>query len=391
MRKRNEHTLRQPLNACIALALLLNVGPACAQHVKSVYDDKNLFQESASASAGASVHSWSIGGVRLGQQTYPMTVTMPASERVLFSLAAVPASVQQGDAAIAGVPETRVSVSAVLPGDQLWVTGSVSVPTGVTRLSQVQTELAATLAQPALGYRMPSMGHGWDATLGCAYASSVARGVVFGCGAAASFKGSYEPAAPAESYTMRYDPGNELAANIGIDLRDGVKTNRFSADYTVTYYLPDRINGDVFFRSGIKAAFVLVGSHVAPLGVHTLQVRAELRARNVSTINGVEEESPAARQYAVRYSLTLPLREKVSLTASAEAKAMSSDEFPVNGEVLTTGGGTVGTLSAECRWAIARWCMLSSELGFGVGSITFMNSDRHAVGFDAGAGLKFLF
>ena len=132
------------------------------------------------------------------------------------------------------------------------------------------------------------------------------------------------------------------------------------------------------------------GTHNAALGVHMLQIRAALRARNVGMVDGTEKESPAARQYAVQYSLTVPLGNNVSLTARAEAKAMSSDEFPVNGEVLTTGGGTVGTLSADCRWAITRWCMLTSEAGFGFGSITFMNIDRHAIGFDAGAGLKFM-
>jgi hypothetical protein len=219
----------------------------------------------------------------------------------------------------------------------------------------------------------------------------VSRGIVFGFGAAASLKGRYEPIAPTETYSMRYEPGNEISANIGVDLRDGIKVNRFSADYTVTYFFADKINGDAFFRSGIKAAFVLVGSHVSPIGVHLLQLRAELRARNVTIVTGAEEESLAAQQYSAQYSLSFPLREKVSLTAGLEVKAMSSDQFPVNGEILTTGGGTVGMLSAECRYLAAPWCMLTSQFGFGLGSITVMNTDRHAVGFDAGAGLKFSF
>lgn len=381
---------RQCLAACIALTAVCSA--ADAQQSKPKYDEKILFQDAASGSAGASVHSWSVGdGVRVSQQTYPIALTYPASDRILVSLSAVPASTQQGGGAITGVPETRLSVTAVLPGEKLFLMGTVSAPTGVTRLTAEQTETASAIAQPALGFRMPTMGHGLNTTLGIAYASAVSRGIVFGFGGAASFKGNYEPVAPTAGYAMRYAPGNELSANVGVDLRNGMKTDRFSADYTVTYYFADKINGERFFRTGIKAAFVLVGTHIDAMGVHQLQARAELRARNVNVIGGKEEESASAQQYLLQYSLTLPLREKVSLTASAEARMMSSDQFPLNGEVLTTGGGTIGVLSAECRYAAARWCVVSTQLGVGFGSITYMNSDRHAVGFDAGVGLKFLF
>jgi hypothetical protein len=377
--------------AAAAAAVLGAVLVCAAQSADPPNGGTVIFRGMASASMEASVHSWRAGGdLRIVQQTFPMNIALPVAERALFTITAVPASVSKGGGSIGGVPETRFGASYVLPGEKVWLTGGVSMPTGATKLTAEQTAIAASIAHPALGFPMPSMGHGFNTTLGCAYASNVTRLIVFGFGAAISTKGSYEPVAPSGASSMTYAPGDEIAANIGIDCRDGMKTNRLSADYTVTYYASDRLNGERFFQSGIKASLVVVGTHAARELVHTVSLRLETRAHNVTLAGGEEQETPSARRLSAAYMLTLAVRTDLSVAAGAEFRTMTSDEFPVSGEVISTGGGTVAALSAECRYAPAAWCIVTPRCSYGFGSITMVNSTMHAAGFDAGVGIKFL-
>ncbi|MGE5313583.1 MAG: hypothetical protein ACM3Q4_02710 [Acidobacteriota bacterium] len=381
----NGHTPRKTALALLMLAAGWGLSaPAAAQE----YGRESLFRDRAYVSADASVHSWSAGGSPIVQRSFPLSISMPVAERALFTIAAVPAAVEQGGGTIGGVPETQFGASYVLPGEKLWLSGSVDMPTGVTRLTREQTELAASIAQPALGFPIGSMGHGLNTRLGCAYATSASRLVVFGFGAAVSTKGAYEPVAPSETMHIRYAPGNEIAANIGIDYRDGLKINRLSADYTVTYYLSDRLNGERFFQSGVKASLVLAASHAEPASMHRVRMRLELRAQNASVSGGMEEKTPSARQLSLLYSYTRSAGRTLSLTGGVEFRTMSSDQFPVNGAVVSTGGGTVAIVSGELRYAAAPWCTIAPRCSFGAGSVTIMSSRHAARGFDLGIGVQ---
>ena len=130
-----------------------------------------------------------------------------------------------------------------MTGDKVWINGEASLPTGVTKLTENELTVATILSESSFDYRVPVFGQGTNANLRLAYAYAAQRRLILGFGASYVYKGEYQPAS-ITGFSEKYDPGDEVSVNAGLDYTSFSKTDRFSFDLTVTNYLPDKPERD---------------------------------------------------------------------------------------------------------------------------------------------------
>jgi hypothetical protein len=290
--------------------------------------------------------------------------------------------------------DTRLTLSYVLPGDKLWLTAGASLPTGKTSLTTGELQLTSIISQTALGYRIPIFGQGYGVNAGLAYGSSFTRRIVFGVGLSYSFRGPYDPISSAGASTaFRYDPGDEAAANIGIDYITYSKAARFSADITASYFLNDDLNGKKIFQAGPRVMGFLVYSLTAGTVNHQLSVRIRYRMPNTFFSDTASTEYDAAVQTETRYAIAFPLTEWAACTVSGELKLYSSDQVPLGATIVKTGEARIGSVGAEVPLALSSVVTPVVSLRYAMGSIVILDPSNVSTSYDvtgieAGLGLR---
>jgi hypothetical protein len=358
--------------------------PLAAQGTGSTYDERLLFQGMTGITVGASQQSWNLKDEgNVVEQSAPTLISLPLSNRILLSVANSPAISKLDTMTLQGIADTRVGFSYVVPGDKLWVNGGVSVPTGVTKLTENELTIATLISETSLDYHVPVFGQGLNANLGLAYAYPLQRRLIVGFGASYVYKGEYQPAS-IEGFSQMYKPGDEISLNAGLDYSSFSKLSRFSVDLTVTNYFPDQLGGQNFIQSGLRFMTLAVYSvKWGPL-THQLQVRTRLRTQSELYSSGVAEKFKSSQHYEAQYTASWSPAEWFSLSVLGEGKLHTGDQIPFGVGIFETGKAQLASAGAEAGFSITSWFGIAFNAKYGAGSVVINNITQTVTGVEFG-------
>lgn len=355
------------------------------------YDERLLFRGMTGISIGGSQQEWTLKDRgKFLEQSVPAALSVPISNRILLTISNSPAIAKSDTMKLQGIADTRFAFSYVVPGDRVWVNGGVSLPTGVTKLTQSQLRVASIISQTALGYRVPVFGQGMNANLGFAYAYPARRRFIVGLGASFLYKGEYQPSSIA-GFTDKYDPGDEISLNAGFDYTTFSKSERLSADVTVTNYFPDKVNGQDFIQSGLRVMTFIVYTLKWGPTAHAVQVRTRLRTQSEIFNSGVSEKFKSSQHYEFQYTASWFPLSWCSLSGLAEGKLYTGDQIPLGGELFETGKAQLVAVGAEAGVAVFSSLSLSLNVKYGTGSVVIDDVTNHVTGIEFGGGARFQF
>jgi hypothetical protein len=196
-----------------------------------------------------------VGSRTVSQFALPIAVILPFGERfnvdVTTAFASSSAKVEGGDeSSIAGLTDTQIRANYRFASDQVLLTFGINLPTGQYAVEADQQEAAGQIGNDFLYYPISSMGNGFAATGGVAYARPIGS---WNVGLGGSVRKSTEFAAFATTTTdVRFTPADEYRLQLSADrpVQDGqvslgLTYSAFGEDLAdnTTYSTGDRIIG----------------------------------------------------------------------------------------------------------------------------------------------------
>jgi hypothetical protein len=381
----------QPLHIlCMIMTGFILTDVSSAQIDKQGYGDKLLFRGLTGVTIGAVQQQITLGDYgTISQLSSPVSVAVPLSNRILFTIANS-GTVTQRDSAdinVKGIADTRLSFSYVLPGDKVWLTAGLSAPTGKTSLSFHQLEMSTFTSQPALGYKVPVFGQGLNGNVGVAFASSITRRLVIGIGTSYSYRGKYSPS----SGSKDYDPGDEVTGNIGLDYTTFSKAARFSADVTGAYYLQDTYDGTKIFQSGPRIMATLAYSVKTENYSHLFMARARYRFYNTFYQDSISHQYDGSIQSEFRYTITRQLNNWLTGSLAVEPRIYTGDQMELGAGVVETGKAFIVSVGPDFLFTVSETFIPTVSVRYLTGNITIDGGEHTVSGLEAGIGLKVSF
>jgi hypothetical protein len=371
------------------ISIVIVFNPLFAQIAKPGYDANLLFRGITGVTTGGVQQNYTLNGYgTLSQQSVPISIAVPISNRILL-LATNAVGVSKADTSkLQGITDTRISLSYVLPGEKIWMTAGVSIPTGKTKLTNSELETSSKISQTALGLRIPVFGQGFNGNAGFAYATAFTRRLVLGLGASYVFKGEYEPI---EALSLKYNPGDEISVNAGIDFITYSKAARLSLDVSGTYFFKDQLSGKKIFQSGARAMmFALYSLKLGELN-HQLSARIRYRLQNTFITDSTSTTYAAGTQAEVQYALTKRLNEWLIGSAVGEIKYYTPDQLLISGRLVESGTARSISVGPDFLFALSETVSPTLSMRYVTGTITIDDVNYAFNGFEAGVGLKISF
>jgi len=200
------------------------------------------------------------------QVTFPVQLMIPMNDHLNVTLTHMAAFSWWDELhKISGLSDTWVNGTYVFLEDQAMLNVGIGAPTGKTRLSQYEYELAWQWLTPnVFRYRLPVYGQGLCAKVGGALAIPIAQDFILGLGAQFVSRSPYVPVEYKYEYmdgstpvtkvmAKTFNPGDEYSLHAGLDVRPHENV-KFSIDVILTQYERDELSGREVFGSGSKTA-----------------------------------------------------------------------------------------------------------------------------------------
>jgi hypothetical protein len=377
------------ISAVILTAVILFFENASAQFEKPG-GSRSIFAGASGMTIGGVSQQWTIkDSGTISQQSAPLSVSVPLSNRMLMSVTSSGASTAFDTSSYSGIADTRVSLSYVFPGDKIWLTGGVSVPTGKTKLGAQGLALTSLASQTAFAYKVPTFGQGLSGNVALVYAGTITRRMVLGIGLSYFYKGMYEPIDAVSKF--EYDAGDEFSANLGYDFITFSKVARLSLDVTATYFLDDELNGKKVFKSGPR--FIGLAAYSIKSGSmnHLLQIRSRYRLPNTFYSSDSVLKNKATLQLEGQYTLSYPLTEWLQGSGIIEYKTFGVDQVIVGLVPVETGKADIVSFGADGTFLFSSVIFPTVSFRYATGTVMMDERSRDVQGIEAGLSIRVLF
>jgi len=208
----------------------------------------------------------------LSQFALPVFVIVPVTRALTVDIGTAYAATEVagpgGGSTLNGLTDTQLRGNLTLGADFIVLTAGLNLPTGreTARVSEIPA--ATEIGSDFLTFPISTLGAGFGGTGGLAVARSL--GVWnLGVGASIRYSVEYEPFEIAPDSTLRFQPGNEYRARVGIDrtigngrLALGFTYSTFGNDVAggTTYRTSDRYIGQISFANAIGDIDMSVGA-----------------------------------------------------------------------------------------------------------------------------------
>lgn len=270
---------------------------------------------------------YTLGEQTLTQLVVPVDVFVPLAERWAMSTKAAYASVEGDEmASLSGFGDVQFALSHVRPVGQGGVVGSVliNLPTGERTLTIDEAQTAFLVGQGVYGFRLPSLGQGFNVTPGVTLAVPVGERFSLGLGVAYQRRGAFSPQTEIEA---AYDPADELLLTVGADVALGRRTTA-AADVAVSLYGEDTWEGEAFVPGDAVTATAQVRTEVGPASVRLLgrvRSRGAGEAVGAGLRFGTDGTIPAQARGLAQVSLRLASR--VSVGGLAQVRSYDASDL----------------------------------------------------------------
>jgi hypothetical protein len=182
----------------------------------------------------------------VSQVAVPIFVSMPIGERftvdVGTSYARSRVTADGGVSEVSGLTDTQVRGNLTLGSDFVVLTAGLNLPTGTSSVTPEQFTAAGLIGNDFLGFPISNMGTGFAVTGGVAVARPLGDWNI-GIGGAVRRSTAYEPF-DFPGQTLRYQPGTEYRARVGVDRPVGV--GRVALGLTFSGFGKDDVGGSVY-------------------------------------------------------------------------------------------------------------------------------------------------
>jgi hypothetical protein len=186
------------------------------------------------------------GDATISQLAVPLFVTIPVGERLTFDVGTSYASsrvISAGTTSeITGLTDTEVRGNLTLGSDLVVLTAGINLPTGTSSVTPEQLAAAGLIGNDFLAFPISNMGTGLALTGGLAVARSMGDWNV-GLGGAVRRSTAYQPYDIPGS-TLRFQPGNEYRARVGVDRAVGA--GQVAMGLTYSAFGMDDAGGSVY-------------------------------------------------------------------------------------------------------------------------------------------------
>ena len=251
--------LRRTAGAVAAAVATLLAAPAGAQ---------TLFDRSARIAPQFVLYSLG-DAIDISEFAVPVAVVVPVTSRLNVDVATAWASSTVERAgekqSISGLTDTQLRANYTLGSDFIVLTAGLNIPTGHATVEEDEIEAAGYIGNDFLAFPISNMGTGFAATGGIAVARPFGEWNV-GFGASVRHATAYD-AFEISDQTIRFQPGDEYRARLGIDRAAGGGRVAFGLTYSAfgddedgqtTYSTGDRIVAQAAYSVPTRVADIFL-------------------------------------------------------------------------------------------------------------------------------------
>jgi len=232
------------LSSCaLALASAIAANAADAQ---SIFD--------IGARVAPQYHAYTIdspSNTKISEFSVPFYVLVPVSPSLSFDVgnAYTQARVEQTapgkttTSTISGLTDTQIRGNYMLGNDFVVLTAGVYLPTGQSTATTRQLAAASLIGSDFLAFPITNMGTGLAGIGGVAVARPFGEWNL-GMGLSMRRSADYTPFEAGTGQPMRYQPGNEYRARVGVDR--GVGTGHLTLGLTYSTFGDDNLGGSIY-------------------------------------------------------------------------------------------------------------------------------------------------
>jgi hypothetical protein len=206
------------------------------------------------ARIGPQFVSYTLGApsnVTITETAIPVFAYMPIGTGITidigtaFAMANVKSTVsgQTRESRISGPTDTQIRATMNLGSDNVLLTAGLNIPTGKATADTSEQMAAALIGNDFLVFPISSMGSGFGGTGGLAFAKPVG---MWNLGAGVSVRTSmpFDPYIDNSGNKLRYTPGTEMRARVGLDHPYG--TGRASVGLTYSKFGDDQFQTSIY-------------------------------------------------------------------------------------------------------------------------------------------------
>ncbi|HEY0995996.1 MAG TPA: hypothetical protein VGD77_08395 [Gemmatimonadaceae bacterium] len=230
-------------------------------------------QDRPTVRAGAQYVQYTLGDSTdqtISELAIPLFVVVPLARGLTMDVgtAYAQSEVKGGKATsrINGFTDTQVRANLSLGTDAVILTAGVNVPTGRETATLQEFDAATRIGSDLLSFPISNMGTGLGGTAGIAFARSLGAWNL-GAGGSVRMTRAYRPLRFAPDSSLRYQPGNEYRARVGLDRTVG--EGMVSLGFTYSTFGRDSIASSVY-NSGDRYIGQVAYSTRMPIGQVTL-------------------------------------------------------------------------------------------------------------------------
>ncbi len=224
----------------------------------------------------------------ISETILPLTVYFPVNRQLSLSLRTNQATVGGDVNQLSGLTDTQFQANYYLENMNLLLTVGLNIPSGKKELTLEEFQTSALISYTYLNFRVPNFGQGFNISPGISWAGPISDKLVIGVGATYQIKGGFNPL---ENMPEPYNPGDEILATLGFDLKLSRLTS-FALDFIYTKYGEDKIGALKVFNSGDK--YIVSWQIKSYLGMHEWRLigRYRSKGKNSYYIGGVFQTEP---------------------------------------------------------------------------------------------------
>ena len=241
----------------VPLALALVAGPALG--AQSIFDSELRF-----APQFMQYQIKTPGNETISELAVPVFVSIPFGSQFTFDVGTSYARARSTSGStkseINGLTDTQLRGNLTLGSDFVVLTAGLNLPTGRSSVTTDQQTAAGRIGSDFLAFPISNMGTGLAATAGIAIARPLGDWNI-GFGGAVRHSASYDPFDVPGQPALRFTPGDEYRARVGVDR--GLLTGRMSLGLTYSAFGSDDAGGSVYNTGNRVIAQAIVTNSVA--------------------------------------------------------------------------------------------------------------------------------
>jgi hypothetical protein len=316
---------------------------------------------------------------RVSQWRIPVIAVAPVGRKVSVDLYANFASSTletiAGTSTLSGLTDTQLRVLYTLQRDRLVASASFNLPTGQRELNNEEFNVAGSVGSNYLSFPVSSVGTGFAATGGVAWAQQAGSWNV-GLSGAFRYQGAYTALADS-SAGVEYTPGSEFRLRAGADRLLGTRT-RLLLGLTFSTFSTDEFTGTGLVQSGrYKPGPRLIGEFGLARQINrgTLTIVAWDYFRTAGDTNSATDPRTEENVFNIEARWTQPVAPRVQIEPSLGFRQYSLKDYRggrmLNG-ALGARFGLTESLSAQVvgrfdsGWVYAPGFTITDFTGYGL-------------------------